>query len=66
MSLDVGLTWLLSKDRFTAEEKGGTCRSEAKALESEHYSNAAVARKDMAALSLQQSPVGSDMALCLI
>lgn len=68
MSLDVGLTWLLSKDRFTAEEReeGAAAEKEAKASESKHYSNAAVARKDMAASPSHQSPVGPDVALCLI
>ncbi len=67
MTLDVGLTWLLSKDGFTAEEKeeGAVAEREAKASESKHYSNAA-ARKDKAALPSQQSPVGPDVALCFI
>lgn len=68
MTLDVGLTRLSSKDRFTAEEKeeGAAAEREAAASESKHYSNAAAARKDMAALPSQQSPVGLDVALCLI
>lgn len=66
--MDVGLTWLLSKDRFTAEEKeeGAVAEREATASESKHYSFAATAGKDMAALPSQQTPVGLDVALCLI
>lgn len=59
MTLDVGLTWLLTKDRFTAEEKeeGAVAEREAKASESKHYSNAAVAGKDMFSYSLPSTTI---------